>query len=53
MITELYTVYRTELFKYCCMICGNEENGTLGGMLGAFPGMLKDTQVINAAEYKM
>ena len=23
MITELYTVYRTELLKYCCMICGN------------------------------
>ena len=23
MITELYTVYRTELLKHCCMICGN------------------------------
>ncbi len=23
MITELYTVYRTELLKYCCRICGN------------------------------
>ncbi len=23
MITELYTVYRTELFKYCCKMCGN------------------------------
>lgn len=23
MITELYTVYRPELLKYCCMICGN------------------------------
>ena len=23
MIAELYTVYRTELLKYCCMICGN------------------------------
>ena len=23
MITELYTVYRTELLRYCCMICGN------------------------------
>ncbi|MBR0342610.1 MAG: RNA polymerase sigma factor [Oscillospiraceae bacterium] len=23
MITELYTVYRAELMKYCCMICGN------------------------------
>lgn len=23
MITDLYTVYRTELFRYCCMICGN------------------------------
>ena len=23
MITELYTVYRSELLKYCCMICGN------------------------------
>lgn len=23
MITELYTVYRAELLKYCCMICGN------------------------------
>lgn len=23
MITELYTVYRSELFKYCCMMCGN------------------------------
>ena len=23
MITELYTVYRAELFRYCCMISGN------------------------------
>jgi RNA polymerase sigma-70 factor (ECF subfamily) len=23
MITELYTVYRAELMKYCSMICGN------------------------------
>ena len=23
MITKLYTVYRTELFRYCCWICGN------------------------------
>ena len=23
MIAELYTVYRAELLKYCCMICGN------------------------------
>ncbi len=23
MITELYTVYRTELLNYCSMICGN------------------------------
>ena len=23
MITELYTVYRAELLKYCCMVCGN------------------------------
>ncbi|MBR3298010.1 MAG: RNA polymerase sigma factor, partial [Clostridia bacterium] len=23
MIAELYTKYRTELLKYCCMICGN------------------------------
>ncbi len=23
MITELYTVYRAELLKYCCMICGD------------------------------
>ena len=23
MITELYTVYRSELLKYCCMMCGN------------------------------
>ena len=23
MIADLYTVYRTELLKYCCMICGN------------------------------
>ena len=23
MITELYAVYRAELLKYCCMICGN------------------------------
>ncbi|MBQ6052677.1 MAG: RNA polymerase sigma factor [Clostridia bacterium] len=23
MITELYTVYRAELLRYCCMMCGN------------------------------
>ena len=23
MINELYTEYRSELLKYCCMICGN------------------------------
>lgn len=23
MITELYTVYRPELLKYCCAMCGN------------------------------
>ena len=23
MITELYNVYRAELMRYCCMICGN------------------------------
>ena len=23
MITKLYTVYRAELLKYCCLICGN------------------------------
>ena len=23
MIAELYTVYRAELLKYCCMICGD------------------------------
>ena len=23
MISELYSVYRNELLKYCCMICGN------------------------------
>ena len=23
MITELYTVYRPELLRYCCMMCGN------------------------------
>ena len=68
MIAELYTVYRTELLKYCCMICGNVsdaedllqdsgdedgEAGMVGGMLGSFLGKLKDTQIINAAEYKM
>ena len=26
MITELYTVYRTELLRYCCMICGNNSD---------------------------
>ena len=31
----------------------NEEDGTVGGMLGSFLGMLKDTQMINAVEYKM
>ena len=25
MITRLYTVYREELLKYCCMMCGNES----------------------------
>lgn len=29
------------------------EDGMVGGMLGSFLGKLKDTQVINAAEYKM
>ncbi|MBQ7736852.1 MAG: hypothetical protein IJT62_03335 [Oscillospiraceae bacterium] len=29
------------------------ENGMVGGILGGFFGRLKDTQVINAAEYKM
>lgn len=23
MVTELYTVYRSELLKYCCTMCGN------------------------------
>ena len=23
MITELYTVYRTELLRYCLVLCGN------------------------------
>ena len=23
MISELYTAYRTDLLRYCCMICGN------------------------------
>ncbi len=23
MITELYTAHRAELFKYCCLMCGN------------------------------
>ena len=23
MIAELYSLHRTELLKYCCMICGN------------------------------
>lgn len=31
----------------------DEEDGMVGGMLGSFLGKLKDTQVINAAEYKM
>ncbi len=26
MIAELYTVYRTELLRYCCMICGNNSD---------------------------
>ena len=26
MIAELYTVYRTELLRYCCMICGNSSD---------------------------
>ena len=29
------------------------EDGMIGGMLGSFLGRLKDTQIINAAEYKM
>ncbi len=29
------------------------EDGMVGGMLGSFLGKLKDTQIINAAEYKM
>ena len=29
------------------------EGGMVGGMLGSFLGKLKDTQIINAAEYKM
>ncbi|MDO4853241.1 MAG: hypothetical protein Q4A88_07470 [Clostridia bacterium] len=29
------------------------EGGMVGGMLGSFFGKLKDTQIINAAEYKM
>ena len=29
------------------------EAGMVGGMLGSFLGKLKDTQIINAAEYKM
>ena len=31
----------------------DEEDGMVGGMLGSFLGKMKDTQVINAAEYKM
>ena len=26
MITKLYTIYREELLKYCCMICGNDSD---------------------------
>ena len=26
MLTELYTVYRAELLKYCCLICGNTSD---------------------------
>ncbi len=26
MIAKLYTVYRTELIRYCCMICGNVDD---------------------------
>ena len=26
MITKLYTVYRSELLGYCCMICGNRSD---------------------------
>lgn len=26
MITKLYTVYRSELLNYCCMICGNSSD---------------------------
>ena len=26
MIAELYTAYRTELLRYCCMICGNNSD---------------------------
>ena len=31
----------------------DSEDGMVGGMLGSFLGKLKDTQIINAAEYKM
>ena len=31
----------------------DDEGGMVGGMLGSFLGKLKDTQIINAAEYKM
>ena len=31
----------------------DEEDGMVNGMLGSFFGKLKDTQMINAAEYKM
>ena len=31
----------------------DSEGGMVGGMLGSFLGKLKDTQIINAAEYKM
>ena len=25
MLTELYTVHRSELYNYCCMMCGNKS----------------------------
>ena len=31
----------------------DESDGMIGGTLGSFLGKLKDTQIINAAEYKM
>ena len=31
----------------------DENDGTVEGMIGAFFGKMKDTQVINASDYKM